>query len=57
MFRLLASINDNWHGIGSLFNESPKPTLGAVFDSLKTQAFLADGRPVHDQSYDVDKIN
>jgi len=36
--------------------KAPKPTLGAVFDSLKTQAFLADGRPVHDQSYDVDKI-
>ena len=33
-----------------------KPTLGAVFDSLKTQAFLTDGQPVHDQSYDVDKI-
>ena len=35
---------------------APKPTVGAVFDSLKTQAFLADGQPVHDQSYDVDKI-
>jgi len=35
---------------------APKPTLGAVFDSLKTQAFLTDGQPVHDQSYNVDKI-
>ena len=36
--------------------KAPKPTLGAVFDSLKTQACLPDGMPVHDQSYDVDKI-
>ena len=36
--------------------KAPKPTVGAIFDSLKTQAFLADGQPVHDQSYDVDKI-
>ena len=35
---------------------APKPTVGAVFDSLKTQAFLIDGQPVHDQSYNVDKI-
>ena len=36
--------------------KAPKPTLGAVFDSLMTQAFLSDGQSVHDQSYDADQI-
>ena len=36
--------------------KSPKPTIGATLDSLTTQAYLTNGQPPDDQTYNVSQI-
>ena len=33
-----------------------KPSIGAIFDSLQTQARLQNGQPLHDQTYDYNQV-
>ena len=36
--------------------KSPQPTIGATLDSLTTQAYLTNGQPPDDQTYDINQI-
>ena len=42
--------------LDAFFSASAKPSIGAIFDSLKTQASLSNGLPLHDQSYDINQV-